>query len=375
MNKRVFIVCLLAITAALIGWFVFVSSQASEARSIQEVSVDWWESAHADASAEAFVHWNEDDPAEVPARCAKCHSGQAFLDYLGMDGSTAMQVDMPGEINSVISCEVCHNEGADVLTMVTFPSGAELEMAYGDALCGTCHSGMSAGNSVVSSSEGFEDDEVVPEAGFITPHYAFAASTNYGADAMGGYEYEGKTYVGKFEHADGVDTCTSCHEPHSLHMRKDYGNDANLCAACHSNVSGYPDYREVTVDEIDYDADGQVEGLYHEIQGVQDILYASIQAYAAETIGTPIGWANQYPYLFIDTDGNGEIEGDEAAFPNQYAEFTPRLLRTAFNLQYSLKEPAAYVHNGKYVLQLLYDSIADLEEVIEVDASGLIRPE
>ncbi|HET6445202.1 MAG TPA: hypothetical protein VFI27_11550, partial [candidate division Zixibacteria bacterium] len=31
----------------------------------------WASSAHADAAAEAFVHWDEDDPAEVPTSCAK----------------------------------------------------------------------------------------------------------------------------------------------------------------------------------------------------------------------------------------------------------------------------------------------------------------
>lgn len=374
MNKRVFVISILAIACALSGWYIYVSNQASEARSVQEVSVDWWGSAHADVSAEAFTHWNEDDPAEIPVLCSKCHSGKAFLDYLGVDGSAAMAVDKPGAINSVISCEVCHNEAANNLTLVKFPSEVEIEMASGDALCGTCHSGLSAGGAVTGAAEGFKDDEVIPEASFITPHYAFASSTHFGAEAKGGYHYEGKAYVGKFEHADGVDTCISCHEPHSLHMRKDY-NDANLCAACHSNVSGYSDYREVFVDGIDYDADGQVEGLYREIQGVQETLYASIQTYAEEIIGEPIGWTDQYPYLFKDTDGNGAIEGDEAAFPNQYVSFTPRLLRTAFNLQYSIKEPAAYVHNGKYVLQLLYDSIWDLAEVVEVNASGLIRPE
>ena len=374
MNRRIFIYSIAAIACALAGWIIYVSSQASEAQSVQEVSVDWWNSAHADVSAVAFTNWNEDDPAEVPVFCSKCHSGQAFLDYLGMDGTVAMAVDNPGTINSVISCEVCHNEAADVLTMVKFPSGVELEMANGDALCGSCHSGLSAGGQVVSTTEGFDDDDVIPEASFINPHYAFAASTHFGTEAKGGYQYEDKAYVGKFEHADGVDTCTSCHEPHSLRIRKDY-DDANLCAACHSNVSGFSDYRDVFVDGIDYDSDGQVEGLYHEIQGVQEILYSSIQKYAVEEIGDPIGWADQFPYLFIDTDGNGEIEGDEAAFPNQYVSFTPRLLRTSFNMQYSIKEPAGYVHNGKYVLQLLNDSISDLAEVVDVETAGLIRPE
>ena len=35
---------------------------------------EWASSPHADASAEAFIHWDEDDPAEVPTSCAKCHS-------------------------------------------------------------------------------------------------------------------------------------------------------------------------------------------------------------------------------------------------------------------------------------------------------------
>jgi len=374
MKNKVFIIALAAIIIALGGWYIYISSQASEARSVQAVSVDWWNSAHADASAEAFTHWNEDEPAEIPAFCAKCHSGKAFLDYLGMDGTAAMAIDAPGEINSVITCAVCHNEAADGLTLVNFPSGVELEMGEGDALCGTCHSGLSAGIAVASAAEGFGDDELIPEQSFVTPHYAFAASTHFGAEAKGGFEYEGKSYVGKFGHADGVDTCLSCHEPHSLHMRKDY-DEANLCAACHSNVSGYADYREVFVDGIDYDGDGVVEGLYHEIQGVEDVLYAAVQAYASDEIGEDIGWKDQFPYLFKDTNGDGEIGDDEAAFPNQYSSFTPRLLRSAFNLQYSIKDPAGYVHNGKYMLQLLYDAIEDLAEVVDVDTAGLIRPE
>jgi len=373
MNKRTFIIALVLIFCALIGWIIYVSYQAREARSVSEVSVDWWNSAHADASAEAFIHWNEDDPAEIPTYCAKCHSGQAFLDYLGQDGSTAMVVDNPGEINSVITCEVCHNEKADMLETVVFPSGVEINMGLNNALCGTCHSGNGAGTRVASASEGFTDDEIIPEASFITPHYAYSAAIVYGAEAQVGYQYDGKSYAGRFEHAEGVETCTQCHDPHSLRMRKDYG-DANLCAACHSNVISFADYREVFVDGVDYDGDGAVEGTYHEIQGMQAVLLQTIQKYASEQFGQPIGWADQFPYLFKDTNNNGEIDGEEAAFSNQYDIFTPRLLRTAFNFQFSAKEPAGYVHNGDYVLQLLYDAIQDLSQVVEADTASLVRP-
>ena len=36
----------------------------------------WAGSPHNDAEAEAFNHWNEDDPAEVSTACAACHSTQ-----------------------------------------------------------------------------------------------------------------------------------------------------------------------------------------------------------------------------------------------------------------------------------------------------------
>ena len=36
------------------------------------------------------------------------------------------------------------------------------------------------------------------------------------------------------------------------------------------------------------------------------------------------------------------------------------MLRAAYNYQLALKDPGAFAHNGKYAIQLLYDSVADL---------------
>ena len=45
----------------------------------------WATSAHADATAEAFVHW--DSEGAIPESCAKCHSTPGYQDFLGADGT------------------------------------------------------------------------------------------------------------------------------------------------------------------------------------------------------------------------------------------------------------------------------------------------
>jgi hypothetical protein len=48
---------------------------------------EWANSPHNDAEAEAFRHWDEDDPAEIPESCAKCHSTPGYIAFMGADGS------------------------------------------------------------------------------------------------------------------------------------------------------------------------------------------------------------------------------------------------------------------------------------------------
>ena len=56
----------------------------------------WAGSAHAAAETEAFRHWDEDDPPEIPASCAKCHSAPGMLDFLGVDGDPASEAAHAG---------------------------------------------------------------------------------------------------------------------------------------------------------------------------------------------------------------------------------------------------------------------------------------
>ncbi len=375
MNQRNFVIILVLIAAVLAGWMFYTSQQAVQAESIQDISTKYWNSGHADAESEAFTHWNEDEPAEIPVYCARCHSTSGFIDFIGADGSEAGKVDMPGEINDPINCTACHSDAAHELNSVSFPSGMEVTGTGVNSVCMSCHGAMSAGTGVEAATAGKEADTPMPDSSLMGPHYYHAAAVHQGADAGVGYQYEGKTYVGAFEHAETVSTCTACHDPHSLRTQKIPNSDANLCSTCHSDVSGFADYRKVTMSKVDYDGDGTVEPVFDEIEGVKAVLFQALNQYSLAVTDTGFGFKfDSYPYAFIDTNKDGSIDESEGIFPNKYSTFTPRMQKAAFNYMFVQKEPAAYLHNAKYVLQLMYDSIEDLSAISGVTTQGLTRP-
>jgi hypothetical protein len=320
----------------------------------------WAASGHADETAEAFRHWDEDDPQEVPTSCAKCHSAPGYLDFLGVDGTVAGTVDNAASIDTVVNCTVCHNDGTLTKTSVVFPSGAEITGLGDESRCMECHQGRASTVSVndAIAEAGVDMDATSEDLGFINIHYYAAAATQYGTFAMGGYQYDGKTYDARFAHVEEFDECSECHDPHSLELR------VGSCSECHTDVSSLEDVANIRLpgSTADYDGDGDVEeGVTMEIAGLQEILYGAMQAYASDVPGTAIAYdSHAYPYFFIDTNENGEADEDEANYGNQYNVWTPRLVKAAYNYQVSKKDPGTYAHGGKYIIQLLYDSIEDL---------------
>jgi hypothetical protein len=322
----------------------------------------WKGSGHNDVAGEPFRHWDDaaENPDGVPTTCAKCHSNDGYLDFLGVDGSEVGKVDsaVPAAKAQGIQCETCHNAGTISKTTVTFPSGVEVK-AGDDVRCMECHQGRESKVSVDASIAMFGenvDPDAVPapikddkgndvKLGFKNVHYFAAAATLYGGKVMGGYQYEGKIYDSKNDHVEGYDSCTGCHSPHTLEVK------VESCAHCHEDVSTVEDLKKVRMisSTPDYDGDGDVEeGMYYEIEGLQEILLAEIGKYATGKAGAEIKYdAAVYPY-FMGADGK--------AYPN----WTPRLLKAAYNYQVSLKDPGAYAHGNKYIVQLLVDSIEDL---------------
>jgi hypothetical protein len=340
---------LLAVSALLIGattlatWGQGLQIQAVELPYIENA---WAGSAHADATAEAFNHWNDANPPEVPTSCAKCHSAPGYQDFLGADGSAAGVVDKPAPIGTVIDCTACHNEAAASLSSVTFPSGVEVKDLGPEARCMVCHQGRESKVSVDSKiaaagADANQPDVVNTKLAFINMHYAAAAASLYGGTTMGGYQYEGKSYDIKFAHVYGLDTCVDCHDQHSLEVR------IEVCVVCHPGVHTKEDFKTIRMvgSAHDYDGDGDImEGIAGEVEGLQAALYEAIQAYATKA-GAPIIYdSSSHPYFFNDTNG-----------------WTPRLVKAAFNYQVSLKDTGAFAHNAKYIIELLYDSIEDLD--------------
>lgn len=349
---------------------VAATQETSDTSSITETLTipflsEWAGSPHADFTAEAFIHWDEDDPAEVPDRCAKCHSTPGHLDFLGADGSEAGVVDAAAPIGSVVECVACHNDVSLTKTSVVMPSGLELTGLGDEARCVECHQGRESKISVDASIESaaVEDEDTVSEdLGFRNIHYYTAAVTKYGTLAKGGYEYDGNLYDAEFAHVDEFDTCIECHNSHTLEVK------VEACSDCHEGVVEVEDLRDVRMagSEVDYDGDGDMEeGIYYELEGLREQLYTAIQAYSAEVAGSPIIYdAHSYPYFFIDTNANGEADEDEVNRDNRYASWTARMLKAAYNYQTSLKDPGAYAHGGKYIIELMYDSVTDLNAAL-----------
>jgi len=267
----------------------------------------------------------------------------------------------------VIGCAACHTGAAHALDSVTLPSGLTVGGLGPNATCTFCHGGRASGEAVATATSGIGEDAVSEELRFINVHYGIAAAVMQGAEGRAGFHFSDRRYAGRFRHVPGADSCVACHGAHDTRVEPDG------CLTCHRGVEALADIR---TRHGDYDGDGDnAGGIHAEIAGLHARLYAAIQAYAAEVAGTPIGYAKgTFPYFFTDSDGDGIIGPDEAVMANRYANWTPRLLKAAYNYQVAAKDPGGYAHNPVYLLQLLYDSLDSLAERVAVGMRALSRP-
>jgi hypothetical protein len=331
------------------------------------------DAGHFAGNTEAFRHWDAEE-FKVPGACAKCHTSTGMAQFIH-EGAVITNKATNGFL-----CSTCHDDAAwperYAVTAVPFPSGASISFSTEkdadgnlipvDAnLCIECHQGRESTVSMNRALATFKDLDA-PDAGvrFRNVHYFAAGATLFGDAAKGIYQYEGKTYAGQFMHEGNLNKCTDCHDSHVLNVK------VEACAGCH----GVDDPKSIRLNsKEDYDGDGDVtEGLYGELETYIEKLYAAMQDYATAKAGAGILYSpTAYPYFFEDNDGDGKADVNDEGAAISYRTFTPRLVKAAYNYQYAQKDPGAYSHNFKYVIQALYDSIQDLGG----STVGMVRPE
>ena len=222
---------------------------------------------------------------------------------------------------------------------------------------------MNSTASVNASLTAFKDlDKADPKITFRNVHYLAAGATLFGTNAKGMYEYAGKTYLGQNTHVDGFNTCTDCHDAHTQEVK------VADCATCHKSTD--PKTFRKTKDNYIGSTDNK-EPMAAVVDTFKAKLYAAIQKYAKDKVRAAILYdPASYPYFFLDKDADGKPDVDAKGAPLSYNAFTPRLVEAAYNLQYVTKDPGAFAHNPKYVIQGMYDLIQDLGG----DLTGLVRP-
>jgi hypothetical protein len=288
---------------------------------------------HFNRDGKAFHYWDKEK--EIPAVCARCHGANGVPEYL-REGKNAPAP----HVKNAFACTNCH---ADMLSYarhkvakVTFASGLSVDSGDNSMnLCMTCHQGRESTASVNKAIAGMAADTPNPKIPFVHVHYFPAGATIFGTEAKVAYEYSGKAYAGRFNHAPAMNTCTACHEAHAgeVHLEK--------CANCHQG--------------------GKPEARAREVAALKRELYAAIQQYARSVGGAAIAFsADAFPYWYTDTNGNGKVDAEELKFANGYKAFTPRLLQAVYNYTFLLRDPGAAYHNGRYAGQLLYDSLESL---------------
>jgi hypothetical protein len=329
---------------------------------------------HLNRYGKAFHYWDKEK--EIPAVCARCHAATGVPEYLREGKNTPAP-----HVKNGFACTNCH---ADMLTYarqsvakVTFPSGATVDSGNNDAnLCMTCHQGRestaSVNKAIAALGPGAGPDTPNPKLAFVHVHYFPAGATVYGTEVKVAYEYAGKTYAGRFNHTAGFNTCTACHDPHGGEVH------VEVCGKCHKGVKTLADAGTIRMStKGDFDGNGREEGLAREVANMQRELYAAIQQYARTVGGASIAFSPEaFPYWYTDTNGNGKIDPEELRPDNRYTAYTPRLEQATYNYTYVLRDPGAAYHNGRYTLQLLYDSLDSLAASGKagVEMRGKVRP-
>lgn len=295
--------------------------------------------------------------------CQKCHTNEGFIEF-AMTG----KVDDKGFVAypSQPGCFTCHapHETGDMsvrpVKAVLLANGAPFKGGKGD-LCAVCHqSRVDATKTVASATAKTLNANWGAHHG---PMADLVAGTN-------GYEFPGKTYASSVHKMVVQDSCVACHltQPsarysfspkvggHSFNVvgevhEEEKGNTAG-CIACHKDLKLVPGSAIFNLPaKADYDQDGKLEPSQEEVKGLLD--------------------------KFVNKDGSGYLQKMKVPLykpdgtwkqPPADAALTAAELGALYNYKMVLEDKSLGVHNTRYAVELLYDSLQALDPAFNVTA-------
>ncbi len=190
------------------------------------------------------------------ASCAKCHSGQGFVQWAKAGfGTTAIKVDWTTDEVHPQTCATCHDPhavgttsgnadtNAKVRISGTTPmldAGFKAENVGTAAICMTCHNGR----------RGLRDDQH-----FNTADLSRAPHVGPQADVLMGQNLYFSEVGKPGFHAKIADSCVTCHMEHTQppkDLSNNYGGtnhtfyaSKTICSKCHSEIDGEAFQEEV----------------------------------------------------------------------------------------------------------------------------------
>jgi hypothetical protein len=286
--------------------------------------------------------------------CQQCHTNEGFIEYVNT-GAVEGYVDYPSQ-PGCFSCHDPHNTGDFSLrttTAVMLNSGNKYDAGDGN-LCANCHQARREVSTQV-------------KAGTISAYFG----SHHGPEAdmflgVNGFEMPGKSY-GNSAHTYVIqDSCVDCHlarpegryslSPsvggHSFYAKGEVHGatkiNAAACSSCHDGIGQDGEFFDYA--KSDYDADGTVEAVQAEVEGLLHLIVNSN--------GTGVLQKTNPPAYNADGSWNR----------TRGLEFPIEVSAAVWNYKYVEEDRSLGIHNTKYTVQLLMDTIEYFDPSFDTSA-------
>jgi hypothetical protein len=232
-------------------------------------------------------------------------------------------------------------------------------------------------------------------ATYQSPHELGAAATFIGADAAGYYQYpvtydptpKTSPYKNQASHSPYI--CTDCHDAHALAIPSTFDCSAQSCHNIHAGTSDQT-MAGLKLKTGRWYLGGTDQGAYQNYVQMKGYLYTAIQQYALAKgnvgAGTNVICFNESDPSHLDFFVGTAVGQNDGTCPSSTpwgqagsnTAYTPRLLRAVYNYKFLVQDPGAWAHNPKYVTDIMYDAIRDLNMGIpvanQINMTGWTRP-